>query len=137
MTINDDAAAMIALLEADNVPPALVVFDGVVSPGTNPPYVVVYFTDLMPEDAESRALDGRSQRRMTRATVHGVGGNAAAARAVAQRVQQAWLDIAPTVAGRSAFPIRHELGQDPRRDESTGRLVQDKVDTYRLETLPG
>jgi hypothetical protein len=127
---------MLALLDADNIPPALVWFDGAVPPGVSPPYALVYFSDLMPEDAESRSLDGRSQRRVTRATVHSVGGNAAASRAVAQRVQQAWLDIAPTVTGRTAFPIRHEAGQDPRRDEGTGGLVQDKVDTYRLETLP-
>lgn len=137
MSINDDAAAMLALLDADNVSPALVVLDGKVPTGVEPPYVLVYFSSHMPEGAESQALDHRSRRRITRATCHSVGGNAAAARAVAERVQQALLDIQPTITGRVAFPIRHELGQDPRRDESTGGEVQDKIDVYRLETLPG
>ncbi len=136
MSINDDAAAMLALLEADNIPPALVVHDGKVPTGVVPPYVLVYFSSHMPEQAESQGLDHRSRRRITRAMCHSVGGNAAAARAVAERVQQALLDIVPTISGRSAFPIRHELGEDPRKDEGTGGQVQDKLDVYRLETLP-
>lgn len=136
MTINDDAAAMLALLEADNVPPALVVLDGRVPTGVVAPYVLVYFSSHMPEQAESQGLDSRSTRRVTRAICHSVGGNAEAARAVAERVQQALLDVAPTITGRSAFPIRHELGEDPRRDESTGGQTHDKLDVYRMETLP-
>lgn len=138
--INAHADAFIALLDADNVDPPLVVFKGGipknVDPAPNPPYVVVYFADTDPESAESRSLAGRSQRFVQRAYVHCVGGNATAALAVAQRVRAALLDAVPTITGRQCFPIRREDSQPPRRDESTGQPVQDRVDTYRLESLP-
>ncbi len=136
MTINDHAEAIRALLEADNAPPALVVYRGKVPTGATPPYVVVYISHVSPEKAESQGLDGRSTRIVVRATCHSVGGNEDAALAVAQRVSDALLDVTPSIAGRSCWPIRHELGEDPRRDESTGTQVQDKLDVYRLETLP-
>lgn len=136
MTINDHAEAIRALLDADNTPPALVVYVGAVPAGTLPPYVCVYFSHVNPEQAESQALDGASTRVVMRAICHSVGGNATAAMAVAQRVSTTLLDVRPVISGRTCFPIRHELGEDPRRDESTGTQIQDKLDVYRLETLP-
>lgn len=135
--IDEHAAAVLALLDADNTSPALVVLDGKVPNGTLPPYVLVYVADSDPELADSTPLTGRSERYVMRAYCHSVGGNGQAARMVADRVRAALLDVVPTVAGRNCFPIRREDGQPPQRDESTGTTVIDKVDVYRLESLPG
>lgn len=135
--IDEHAAAVLALLDADNASPALVVLDGKVPTGVAPPYVLVYVADNDPEQAESQSLTGRSERYVVRAYCHSVGSNGQAARMVADRVRAALLDVVPTVAGRSCFPIRREDGQPPQRDESTGTLVMDRVDVYRLESLPG
>lgn len=136
MTINDHAFAMTNLLAAELGPPPLVWFDGHVPDGTSPPYALVYFADADPELPDSRPLDGKPQRFVQRAYVHSVGANATAARVVAERVRQAWLNVTPTIAGRSCFPIRREDGGPPQRAESTGGLVMDKTDIYRLESEP-
>ena len=106
-----------------------------VPPGAVPPYVSVYITtryDLGP------TLDMRSSRAVTTVTAHCVGGNAIAARAVAQMVSGALLDWVPTIPGRRCFPVRQDpVDAPPRPDESTGALVMDLVAQYRLETLPG
>ncbi len=136
MTFAAHASAILALLDADNNPPALVVLDGSVPQGTLPPYVLVYFDHADPELAESRPLTGSSQRHVTRAICHCVGGNQAASRAVAQRVRTALLDVVPTVSGRTCAPIRAEDSQPTRRDETTGALLMDTVLTYRSESVP-
>jgi hypothetical protein len=130
------AQAVLALLDADNTSPALVVLDGKVPTAQLPPYVLVYFSDHDPDDAESRKLPGASTRHVTRAYCHSVGGDQTAARAVAVRVRTALLDVIPTVAGRVCWPIRREEGQPVQRDEQTGAAVWDKVDLYRVESLP-
>lgn len=135
--IDEHAAAILTLLDADNTPPALVVLDGRVPKDQARPYVLVYFDDTDPELAESRPLAGDSERHVLRAICHSVGDNGQAARMVADRVRAALLDVVPTVAGRTCMPIRREDGQPPQRDEQTGTLVMDKVDIYRLESLPG
>lgn len=134
--IQEHAAAILALLDADNTPPALVVLDGKVPTGQARPYVLVYCTDTNPELADSRPLTGASERFVMRAICHSVGDNGHAARMAADRVRAALLDVVPVVAGRNCMPIRREDGQPPQRDESTGVLVMDKVDVYRLESLP-
>lgn len=134
--IQAHADAMLALLDADNGPPPLVVLDGAVPTGQRPPYVLIYFTDADPEQSGSRRLTGESRRHVTRAYSHSVGGDAVAARGVAQRVRAAWLDVVPVIAGRTCFPIRREEGQPAERDETTGTLVMDQVDVYRLESFP-
>ena len=134
MTIRVHCDALLALLR--QAPGTLTVHDGAVPNGTVPPYVLVYFADADPELPDSRPLDGASQRHILRAYVHSVGGNAAAARALGERVRAALLDVVPTVTGRECFPIRREDGQPPQRDESTGVLVMDRVDVYRLESVP-
>ncbi len=135
--INDHADAMIALLEADNVNPALMVFKGPAPQNTLPPYVCVYFADYDPQDADSTPLNGTSSRFVIRAYAHCVGGNETAAFAVAQRVRDAWLHARPAIGGRACMRIRREDGQPVQRDETTGLLVQDKLDVYRLESEPG
>ncbi|WP_435871301.1 tail completion protein gp17 [Micromonospora tulbaghiae] len=116
--------------------PSLVVHDGEVPDGAVPPYVVVYFDDTDPELPDSRPLDGQPKRFVLHIYAHCVGGHAIAARAVSQRVRGALLGMRPTVTGRQCFPIRREDGQPPRPDETTGRMVMDKIDLYRLESEP-
>lgn len=137
MTIQAHADAVLGLLRATA---SLTVYpepDSVkqVPDDALPPYVSVYVTtryDLGP------SLAMRSSRAVTTITCHCVGGNAIAARAVAQMVSGALLDIVPTIAGRRCFPIRQDpVDAPPRPDESTGSLVMDLVQQYRLETLPG
>lgn len=129
----DQVNAALALLRADE---RLVVCDGRVPTGTVPPYVLVYVASADPEDAESRALAGRSERHVSRLYAHCVGANQAAARAVAARVRVAWLDITPTVPGRRCWPIRREDGQPAQSDEDVGQQRVDLVDVYRLESVP-
>lgn len=107
---------------------------GVVPDNAEPPYVVAWINvryDLGP------SLAAASTRAVATVTTHSVGATDTAARVVAGRVRDALLDVTPQMSGRRAFPIRHDTGLPPRPDESTGRLVVDQVDVYRLETLPG
>lgn len=131
------ADAGLGLLRADVGPPALVVFDGVVpDPTPAPPYVLVYFTVDRPADDGGNTVDGRTRVFNARWICHCVGANAMAARAVAQRVRTQLLDVRPAVTGfapASVGLIRMD-GEPPppQRDESTGVLVMDAVETYRL-----
>ena len=137
MTIQGHANAWLGLLRATSnltvYPPP----DGAVQvpDGALPPYVSVYITtrfDLGP------SLAMTSARAVSTLTAHCVGANAIAARAVAQKVSGALLDVVPTIAGRRCFPIRQDpVDAPPRPDESTGPLVMDLISQYRLETLPG
>lgn len=135
MTVKEHADAILGLLAAASGNP-LKVLDGAVPNGTVPPYVLLYFGDGDPELADSRPLEGASERFVLRVWAHCVGGNAAAARALGDRVRSALLDVAPAISGRACFPIRREEGSPPQRDESTGTLVMDRVDIYRLESVP-
>lgn len=133
--IEEHAQALLALLDADNTAPALVVYDGKVPSGIDPkatPYVLVYFDSNDPElDKEARPWLFEMV-----ATCHSVGGNAQAARMVADRVRTALVGVRPTVAGRTCGPITREPGMPPQRDETTGSTVMDQVDLYRLRSLP-
>ncbi|PWR08575.1 hypothetical protein DKT68_15270 [Micromonospora acroterricola] len=98
------------------------------------PYVVTWVSvryDLGP------TIDLRSTRGVATATVHSVGLNDTSARITAGKVRDAYLDVVPAIAGRKAFPIRHDDSPPARPDESTGRRVYDQIDVYRLESLPG
>lgn len=139
MTVQAHAAAFLALLDADDTAPALVVLDGLVKTGTVPPYVLVYFAlwtpggemapDKVPLTLDSDVLDVRGY-------CHSVGGNPGAARSVATRVRNALLNVTPVVAGRSCFPIRWKEGQPTVRDETTGTPVFDLVDVYGFTSVP-
>lgn len=132
------ADAILALLAgAPPLSPALVVYDG--EAPKDPAqlaaeYVLVYMYTTRPDGS---ALTNVSDRAVTRAICHCVGGDAKAARAVAGRVAAALLDVTPIITGRTCWPIRDEGSQPPRRDDTTGATVMDQVNTYRLASLPG
>lgn len=136
--IQDHAAAVLALLSGAG----LTVYDGAVpqDPVTRksppPPYVVVYVAGTDPEQSTSTPLTGESRRHVLHTYCHSVGANQQAARIIAGKVRAALLDATPIIAGRRCFPIRHEDGQPAQRDESTGAVVIDLVDVYRLESVP-
>lgn len=125
----------LTLLAADVGPPALVVFDGVVPAGTsvNAGYILVYSYLGRPSDDPDNPLNGLTKVWNQRWILHCVGGTASAARAVAQRARTALLDVRPVVAGLACGLIRLEDAQPPQRDESTGAVVMDAVQTYRLK----
>jgi len=124
------AASAIALLTADT---SLNVLDGVVPNGTVPPYVLVYTSLGRPSADPDNSIDGRSRVFTVRWYCHCVGGNAQAARAVAQRVRTALLDVRPVVAGLQCGLIREQPDPPaPVRDEMTGTLVMDAVEIYEL-----
>jgi hypothetical protein len=134
--IDEHAAAVLALL--NGIPaPSPAVYDGKVpDPAPDPrlnPYVLVYTYSTDPEpDFEAKPW----QFEMT-AVCHCVGGNAQAARMVADLVRTALLGVQPTVVGRSCAPIRRVDSQPPQRDESTGELWMDQIDSYTIRSLPG
>jgi hypothetical protein len=136
-SLQDHADAMLALLYAEAL---LTVFPAegggptTVPNGQQPPYVAVHFAADRPIGGR---LTARSTRLRVRAYAHCVGADDIAARAVSELVAAVWLDARPSIVGRVVFPIRSEVGRDPREDESTGTLFVTITDTYRLETLPG
>jgi hypothetical protein len=128
--IDEHAAAVLALLQA-----AGTTYDGKVPTGTVPattPYILAYFSGSYPD----LAFRGVAHTFQLRVTLHCVGGNATAARRVSDRGMGALLDVVPSVAGRSCYPIRFEDSQPPQRDESTGALVMDPIDNYVLRSVP-
>lgn len=126
------ANAWLALLNADPIVPALVVFDGYVAPNTAPPYVLVYSYTSRLRSNENNAADGKSKALISRAICHCVGGNSVQARAIAQRVRTQLLDARPTITGLSVGMVELEEDQPPIRDESTGVPVFDLVQVYAL-----
>lgn len=126
--------AGLALLAADPIVPALVVYDGVVpNPTPAPPYVLVYSTVEWPAGAAGDALDGVSGSPVVRWITHSIGTTAVQSRAIAQRVRTQLLNKRPVIAGLDLGMIRQEPGAaPPTRDETTGVAVMDLVVTYRL-----
>ena len=114
-------------------------YDGKVPPDTAPPYTVVYFTITTPGgEVAPDAVDlvGNSDVIVLNIYTHNVGGNAQAARAVGWKVRAALLNIKPVVAGRVCHPIRQVDDAPPVKDESTGTLIMDLADVYRLRSVP-
>lgn len=136
--INAHAATVRALLAA--APPEstpLVVYSGQIPQGAAPPYVRVYIHAESPRESESQSLTGSTaERLMVWIILHCVGANDDAARAVAYRARGALLDVTPTIAGRSCWPIRQESSIPPDPNETTGVMVVDQVDTYRFDSVP-
>jgi hypothetical protein len=126
------ANAWLALLNADPITPALVVFDGYVPAGTQPPYIVFYGYVTRLRSNENNAADNKSKALISRAICHCVGGNSVQARAIAQRVRTQLLDARPTITGLSVGMVEQEEDQPPARDESTGVPVFDLVQVYAL-----
>lgn len=136
MSAKAHAEAMLALARGPGLGTTMTVLDGANPDNVPPPYVLVYFTDNDPEDSDSRSAEDAPGRFVLRGYFHMVGENAAATRALADKLRARLVGVAPTVAGRACFPIRREEGSPPRRDESTGTLVMDRVDVYRLASEP-
>jgi hypothetical protein len=135
--LQDHADAVLDLLRSV---PALAVYeesDGgptTVPPGVDPPYVTVHMVSARTIGPD---LTMRSTRMSVRIYTHSVGLNDVAARAVSDLVAEALLDQKPYIDGRVVFPIRQEVGNDPREDESAGYLTSTITETWRLDTLPG
>ncbi len=94
---------------------------------------MVYTTVGRPGDDPDNPLSGRSATWLARWICHCVGGNAVAARAVAQRVRTQLLDQVPAVTGLVCAPIDWEESQPAQRDETTGVLVMDAVETFKCK----
>jgi hypothetical protein len=118
------AAAFLALLETNS---NITVVDGDVPNGLEPPYVVVYFAGGRDRGDNLRQT---SNEATDRAYVHSVAESAQGARVVAGQVDSTITDQRLTVAGWSSGPIRRELTNPPKRDESTGIAVMDQIDVY-------
>ena len=136
MTVKEHADALLVLARGSGPGTPMTVLDGANPDNVAPPYVLVYFADSDPEEPESRPLSGLPQRYVLRGIFHLVGGSGAATRALGDKLRSRLLNVTPTIAGRQCLPIRREDGVPPERDESTGTLVMDRVDVYRLESEP-
>lgn len=119
------AAALLALLGTNT---NLTVVDGDVDVEQQPPYLVVY-TAGGPDEGDNLGLV--SNEATMRAYLHAVGETAAAARIIAGQAAATIIDQRLTVAGWVCGPIKRELSNPPRRDESTGVAVMNQVDVYR------
>lgn len=129
--IAEHAAAVLALLDPD---PVWQAYDGALpSPTPARPYWVVYFTQAYPD----LTFTGVTKTFQLRVTVHNVSGNGVAARIGSDRARALLLDVRPVVAGRTCYRIRWEESVPPQRDESTGAVVMDAIDTYMLASVPG
>lgn len=136
MTAKEHAQVMLDLAAGPGLGTTLTVLDGANPDNVPPPYVLVYFVDSDPEDTDSRSVEDAPGRFVVRGYFHLVGETAAATRALGDKLRARLLGVTPTIAGRSCFPIRREDSTQPQRDESTGRLVMDRVDVYRLASEP-
>jgi hypothetical protein len=74
---------------------------------------------------------------VTRWYVACVGGSDQSARSIGNRARQLLVNVHPTIAGRTCGLIQQEATRPPVRNELTGELVEDIVDTYVLTTYPG
>lgn len=131
------ANAMLALLRAQANLTVYPDEDGgpaTVPNGALPPYVSVHFVS---EHIDNNNLTTKSTRTRTRAFVHCVGANDKAARAMAAKVRDAWLDVVPAIPGRSVYPIRHEQTRDPQTTEPVAVTTVTITTIYRLEDQPG
>lgn len=99
-----------------------------------PPYVAIH---MVPQRALGPTFEAGSTRMVMRIITHSVGNNELAARFISDQVAEALLDARPHIAGRNPAPIRQDVGQDPRVDETTGVSVITITEAWRLETLPG
>lgn len=132
--------ALLDLLDADNVPPALVALDGLVPDGQTPPYVLLYFGFRTPsgvDEPEKVSLEAASDVLYATATCHSVGATAHGSLAVAGRVRAALRGVQPVIAGRGECGRIGQVDGAPTvRDETTGIAVFDTVDVWQFFSLP-
>jgi hypothetical protein len=133
--------AVLALLDADNATPALVVCNGLVPDRVTPPYVLVYFALRTPAGTEVPDMVSKEQTSdviVTSAYCHSVAYDLPdAALGVAGRVRTQLRGVIPAIAGRVCFPILHAAGPPTGRDEKSQRAIFDHIDTYEFTSLPG
>lgn len=134
----DDATAMLELLYAQidvATYPAEAGGPSIVPPGASPPYRSVHFV------TEHTPVGGRMTHKSviteTRAFVHCVGANDLAARAMARRTREAWLDVKLDLPGRAVYPIRHEQTRDATPAEPVAQSTVTITTIYRLKHEPG
>jgi hypothetical protein len=134
--VSTGAAEVLALLDAI---PNHVTHDGKVPDDAVPPYTLVYLTVVTPSGeraADAVDLTFNSDVIDLSIYVHNVGNNAAAARSVQAKVRLALLNVRPIVDGRKCFPIRFYDDAPAIKDETTGKLIMDLADVYRLRSVP-
>lgn len=133
----DHVTAFLALLTGAG----LTAYDGQVDDDPAATYVLVYSYFETPDGLaapDAVSLMAASVVLDPRMYVHCVGSTSASARAIAARVRAAVLDVAPSIAGRTCFPIRWREGQPVRRDEEIpGTPVFDQAEVYGWRSLPG
>lgn len=137
-SLNDHATAMLDLLYAVpnlTVYPAQGGGPSTVPPGTVPPYVSVHFS--ADHTKAGQRMTHKSTRFRMRAYAHCVGQNDILARALADLVQGAWLDVKPDIDGRSVYPIEQEPSREPQVDEPVAQTTVTITAVYRLETESG
>jgi hypothetical protein len=135
--LQDHADAVLGLLYASDltVYPSETGGAATVPNEAPPPFVSVHLAVYRPNGGR---LTTRSTRMVARIYANCVGADDIQARGVSDLVAAALLDVRPTIAGRTCFPIRHETQQQPpREDESAGALLVTLTEIYRLESLPG
>lgn len=137
--LQDHYRWVLARLDADDVPPPLVVLHGKVQPGQAKPYVLVYFRLVTPSgeaEMDKVGFEETSDVITTTAYCHSVGGSPDAALSVAARVRAALLGVIPVIADRVCYPVQHSDSVPADRDETTGTDVYDQIDTYSFTTSP-
>jgi hypothetical protein len=114
-------------------------FDGKVPDTTALPYLLLYFTMTTPGGEvapDAVDLTFNSDVILLNIYAHNVAGSAAAARNVQAKTRTALLNVRPVVAGRVCHPIRQIDDAPATKDESTGKLIFDLTDVYRLRSVP-
>lgn len=113
--------------------PNVTVYDGGVPNSPTYPYVVLYGDQGA---ALANAYTEVSTYRSFRVQTTTVAVNQPQARALAERVESALLDVRPAVTGRTCGPIRKEASQPVRRDDDVDPAVFYAVDIWLLTSVP-
>lgn len=117
----------------DAVANVTVYADGKVPNSPTLPYVVIYGNQGMPENASM--ADVSEWQHFTAQTTC-VATSQLSARALADRVQTALLDVRPTVAGRSSGQISKVSSQPVRVDNDVTPPLFYAVDVWSFTTVP-
>lgn len=117
--------AVIALLQGQA---GLVVYPDGAPDRATPPYTTAW---LSTDREDPDRFEGRSNRVWWRLTTHAVGSTAEAALRVHDLVRAALLNTRPVATGTR---IRHNAGQPPVVDESTGVVVASITDQWTFQT---
>ncbi len=134
----DEAGAIFALLNAHpqlagKVYDAHVPVDPTTGKPPVPPYVVLY---AQTPHSTVNNLTGQSGATDASHQTTTIGLEADSVRVFQAYVKAALLDVVPTIAGRQAFPIRHDYSNPVRRDDDIQPPVMYGVDGWQLYTAP-